>query len=113
MRNPMLTVVAALLLELSMTIGASAQPTCGVEVAKAEWNAIAHGSFLRPSQRILLSNGRVVAGSLINYSRVLIWRAEHACESGQTEEARDYINEANELLEPSSAELIAASRSRK
>jgi hypothetical protein len=36
----------------------------------------------------------------VNYSSVLIWRAETACEGGQVEQALSYVDEANKLLHP-------------
>jgi hypothetical protein len=47
--------------------------------ARAEWRTLSHASSLRPSQRIRTSDGRELAGSQLNYSSVLIGRAESAC----------------------------------
>jgi hypothetical protein len=101
MRKSALTVIALSLLAMSLSTRAMAQPACGagVDAALVQWRAISHGSFLRPSQRILLSDGRIVAGSLVNYYHVLIWRAANACASGKVKQASDYVNEANNFAQ--------------
>jgi hypothetical protein len=97
-----LVVIAAFLLEMFAVTAAMAEPNCiaAVEATRADWRALSHSSFLRPWQHIRLPDGRVVAGSLLNYSHVLIWRAENACGAGQVEQARGYISEASNLLHP-------------
>jgi hypothetical protein len=107
-----LVVIAAFLLEMFAVSSAIAEPSCiaAVEAARAEWRALSHSSFLRPSQHIRLADGRVVAGSLLNYSHVLITRAESACGAGQFEQARGYVNEASNLLHPGFSRPLIASR---
>jgi hypothetical protein len=44
----------------------------------------------------------------VNYSRILIGRAQNACAAGQFEQARSYDKEANELLHPRPSGLMLA-----
>jgi hypothetical protein len=89
--------------------GASADCIAAVEAAQVEWRALSHSSLLRPSQRLRLADGRVLAGSQINYSHVLIARAENSCGAGQFEQAQRFIAEANDLLGPGSRRPMIAS----
>jgi len=105
------TVMVTFLLQIFVVTAAMAEPSCivAVEAAKGEWRALSHSSFLRPWQHIRLPDGRVLAGSLINYSHVLIARAENACGAGQIEQALSYTAEVNNLLGPGSRGPMIAS----
>jgi hypothetical protein len=86
------------------------QATCvaSVDAIRAEWRNLSHSSFLKPSQRIRTGDGREFSGSQLNYSHVMISRAEDACGTGQVEQARGYVDEANILLNPApSGEMLA------
>jgi hypothetical protein len=103
-------VIVAFLLEMFAVTSVMAEPGCiaAVNSARAEWQAFSHSSVLRPSQHIRLPDGRVVAGSMLNYFHVLIMRAESACEAGQIEQALAQVNEANNLLHPGPSGSIRA-----
>jgi hypothetical protein len=75
---------------------------------RAEWRHLSQSNFLNARQRIRTGDGRELAGSLVNYSRILIGRAENACAAGQLEQARSYDKEANELLHPRPSGLMLA-----
>jgi hypothetical protein len=79
-----------------------------VDAIRAEWRALSHSSSLKAAQRIRTEDGRELAGSQVNYSYVLIGRAEHACAAGQVERARGYADEANEVLHPRPSGLMLA-----
>jgi hypothetical protein len=110
MPRSVFSVIAAFLLEMFAVTSVMAEPSCiaAVDTARAEWKALSHSSFLRPSQHIRLPDGRVVAGSMLNYSHVLIMRAESACGAGEIEHARTFVNEANNLLHPAASGSIGA-----
>ena len=80
-----------------------------VDAIRAEWRALSHSDFLNPGQHIRTGDGRELAGSQVNYSRVLIGRAENACAAGQVEQARSHLKEADELLHPRRSGLMLAS----
>jgi hypothetical protein len=75
---------------------------------KAEWRHLSQSNFLNPGQRIRTGDGRELAGSQVNYFRVLIGRAENACTAGQVEQAWSYVKEADELLHPRPSGLLLA-----
>jgi high-affinity K+ transport system ATPase subunit B len=102
MRTSVITVIAALLVDIISMSAAMSETNCkaAANAARAEWRTLSHASSLRPSQRIRTSDGRELAGSQVNYSSVLIARAETACEGGQVEQALSYVDEANKLLHP-------------
>ena len=76
----------------------------------AGWRHLSQSNFLKPGQRIRTGDGHELAGSQVNYSRVLIGRAENACAAGQVEQARSYVKEADELLHPRPSGLMLAKR---
>jgi hypothetical protein len=100
MRTSVITVMAVFLLETVSVSAARSETNCAAatDSVRAEWRVLSHSSSLRPSQRIRTSDGRELAGSQLNYSGVLIARAESACQSGQVEQALSYAAEANQLL---------------
>jgi hypothetical protein len=51
-----------------------------------------------------------LAGSQLNYAQVLIGRADNACGAGQVEQARGYVDEANNLLNPAPSGRMLATR---
>jgi hypothetical protein len=79
-----------------------------VDAIRAERRHLSQSNFLNPGQRIRTGDGRELAGSQVNYSRVLIGRAENACAAGQFEQAQSYANEADELLHPKPSGLMLA-----
>ena len=81
-----------------------------VDAITAEWRALSQSNFVNPGQHIRTGDGRELAGSQVNYSRILIGRAENACAAGQVEQARGYVKEANELLHPRRSGLMLAKR---
>jgi hypothetical protein len=81
-----------------------------VDAIRAEWRSLSHSSFLKPSQRIRTADGREFSGSELNYSHVLVSRAEDACGTGQVEQARGYVDEANKLLNPAALGKMLAAR---
>jgi hypothetical protein len=85
------------------------QATCvaSVDAIRAEWWNLSHSSFLKSSQRIRTGDGREFSGSQLNYYHVLISRAEDACGTGQVEQARGYVDEANKLLNPAPSGILA------
>jgi len=85
------------------------QATCvaSVDAIRAEWRDLSHSSSLQPSQRIRTGDGREFSGSQLNYSHVLISRADDACGTGQVEQARGYVDEANKLLNPAPSGILA------
>jgi len=115
MRTSIITIIAAFLLDIIPVSAAMAETNCvaATNAARAEWRALSHASSLRPSQRILTSDGRELAGSQLNYSSVLIGRAETACEGGQVDQALSYVDEANKLLHPGpQVPVMSAERTR-
>jgi len=91
---------------------ASADCLAAANGARAEWRALTHATSLRPSQRIRTGDGRELSGSQLNYTGVLVNRAESACESGQVEQALSYVDEANQLLHPArQVPVMSAGRS--
>jgi len=91
---------------------ADSQATCvaSVDAIRAEWRNLSHSSSLKPSQRIRTGDGREFSGSQLNYAYVLISRAEDACGTGQVEQARGYVDEANKLLNPAPSGTMLATR---
>ena len=91
---------------------ADRQANCvaSVEAVRAEWRDLSHSSSLKASQRIATGDGRWLAGSQLNYSHVMISRAEDACGTGQVEQARGYVDEANKLLHPAPSGVMLATR---
>ena len=78
------------------------------DAIRAEWRHLSQSNFLNAGQRIRTGDGRELAGSQVNYSRILIARAENACVTGQVEQARSYLKEADELLHPRPSGLMLA-----
>jgi hypothetical protein len=68
-----------------------------IEVANAEWRSLSHGSRIAAQQHIVTSDGRHLAGSQINYAKVLIDRAADACLTARYHEALAYVGEAQAL----------------
>jgi hypothetical protein len=95
-------VIAAFLLNMVSVSAAMSETNCiaATDAARREWRGLSHANPLRASQRIRTGDGRGLAGSQLNYSGVLIARAESACQSGQAEQALSYVNEVNKLLNP-------------
>jgi hypothetical protein len=91
---------------------ADRQANCiaSVDAIRAEWRNLSHSSFLKPSQRIRTADGQEFSGSELNYSHVLVTRAEDACGTGQVEQARGYVDEANKLLNPAPSAIMLATR---
>jgi CelD/BcsL family acetyltransferase involved in cellulose biosynthesis len=91
---------------------ADRQANCvaSVDAITAEWRNLAHSSFLKPSQRIATGDGHWLAGSQVNYAHILIGRADNACGAGNAEQARDYVDEANKLLNPAPSGTMLATR---
>jgi hypothetical protein len=91
---------------------ADRQASCGgsVDAIRAQWRNLSHSSFLKPSQRIATEDGRWLAGAQLNYAQVLIGRADNACGAGQVEQARGYVDEANNLLNPAPSGIMLATR---
>jgi hypothetical protein len=81
-----------------------------VDAVTAEWRNLAHSSFLKPSQRIATGDGHWLAGSQVNYAHILIGRADNACGAGKVNQARDYVDEANKLLNPAPSGTMLATR---
>ena len=79
-----------------------------VDASRAEWRALSHSTSLNAAQHIRTSDGRELAGSQVNYARILIGRAENACAAGQVDQARGYVHEANELLQSRPSGLMLA-----
>jgi hypothetical protein len=115
MRTYIITGIAAILLGASSVTAATAEINCvaAVETAKANWRAVSHASFLKASQHIRTADGRNLTGAQINYSHVLIARAETVCGAGQAEQSQGYVVEANEPLHPTSRGFLAASPANK
>jgi hypothetical protein len=82
--------------------------TAAMDASRAEWRALSRSNFLKAGQRIRTGDGRELAGSQVNYSCILIGRAENACAAGQVEQARSYVKEANELLHARPSVLMLA-----
>ena len=91
---------------------ADSQANCvaSVDAIRAEWRNLSHSSFLKASQRIRTGDGREFSGSQLDYSHVLISRAEDACGIGQVEQARGYVDQANKLLNPVPSGKMLATR---
>ena len=102
MRIAIIALAAGLLSGIISLSPAIASTDClsVANAARAEWRALTHATTLRPSQRIRTSDGRELFGSQLNYTGVLINRAESACESGQVKQALSYVAEANQMLYP-------------
>jgi hypothetical protein len=75
-------------------------PRCPIEAAKADWRSLSHGIRVAPGQPIVTGDGRRLAGSEINYARVLIDRAGEACKQSQHAEALTSVQGAQTLLHP-------------
>jgi hypothetical protein len=78
------------------------------DASTAEWRSLSQSNFLNPGQHIRTGDGRELAGSQVNYSHILIGRAEDACAAGQVERARSYLKEADKLLHPNRSGLMLA-----
>jgi hypothetical protein len=89
---------------------ADRQANCvaSVDGIRAEWRHLSHSSFLKASQRIATGDGRWLAGSQLNYAQILIGRADNACGAGKVEQARSYVDEANNLLNPAPSGIMLA-----
>lgn len=79
------------------------QPDCytTIEAANAEWRSLSHRSHIAARQHIVTSDGRHLAGSQINYAKVLIDRAADACLAARYHEALAQVGEAQALLQRS------------
>lgn len=114
MRTVFFVLTAGLLTGIISLSTASASTDCisAANAVRAEWRSLTHATPLRPSQRIRTSDGRELSGSQLNYTGVLINRAENACESGQAEQALSYVDEANQLIHPArEVPVMSAGRS--
>ena len=91
---------------------ADRQANCiaSVDAIRAEWRNLSHSSFLKSSQRIATEDGRWLAGSQLNYAHILIGRADNACGTGKVEQARSYVDEANNQLNPAPSAIMLATR---
>jgi hypothetical protein len=91
---------------------ADRQANCiaSVDAIRAEWRNLSHSSSLKPSQHIATGDGRWLAGSQLNYAHILIGRADNACEAGEVKQARSYVDEANNLLNPAPSAIMLATR---
>jgi hypothetical protein len=109
MRTIITTAIAGFLLQIFSVSAAMSEINCvaAADAVRAEWRALSHACPLRPPQRLRTSDGREFSGSELNYSGVLISRAERACEDGQVEQALSYVQEANELLHPAAPVITA------
>ena len=81
-----------------------------VDATRAEWRNPSHSSSLKPSQRIATGDGHWLAGSQVNYAYILIGRADNACGAGEVKQARSYVDEANNLLNPAPSRIMLATR---
>jgi hypothetical protein len=88
------------------------QASCvaSVDAIRAEWRNLSHSSFLKPSQRIATGDGRWLAGSQLNYAHILIGRADNACGAVEVKQARNYVDEANNLLNPAPSGIMLAAQ---
>jgi hypothetical protein len=108
----LLTLAAIPLSARAAPAQADRQANCiaSVGAIRAEWQNLSHSSFLKPSQRIGIGDGRWLAGSQVNYAHVLIGRADNACGAGKVEQARSYADEANNLLNPARLGIMLATQ---
>ena len=76
------------------------QPDCytTIAAANAEWRSLSHGNHIAAQQHVVTSDGRHLAGSQINYAKVLIDRAADACLAVRYDEALAHVGEAQALL---------------
>jgi hypothetical protein len=81
-----------------------------VDAIRAQWRNLSHSSFLKPSQRIATEDGRWLAGAQLNYAHILIGRADNACGASEVKQARAYVDEANNLLNPVPSAIMLATR---
>ena len=81
-----------------------------MDAIRAEWRNLFHSSFLKPSQRIATGDGRWLAGSQLNYAPMLIGRADNACGAGTVKQARSYVDEADNLLNPAPSGIMLATQ---
>jgi hypothetical protein len=81
-----------------------------VDAIRAKWRDLSHSSSLKPSDHIATGDGRWLAGSQLNYTHILIDRADNACGAGNVEQARGHVNEANKLLNPAPSGKMLATR---
>ena len=88
--------------------GRQADCVAAVDASTAEWRALSQSNFLKPGGHVRTGDGRELAGSQVNYSRILIGRAENACAAGQVAQARSYVKEADKLLHPRPSGLMLA-----
>jgi hypothetical protein len=97
-----LCVISSLtLLATSLPVtGAKAAEECNIAVQAAmqQWRTLSDGRLVAPAQRVMTSDGRVIAGSAINYARVLIDRAASACEAGHSDGALAYVSQVQTIL---------------
>jgi hypothetical protein len=108
----LLTLTAIPLSAEAVPAQADRQDSCvrSVDAIRAEWRHLSHSSSLKASQRIPTGDGRWLAGSQLNYAQVLIGRADNACGTGKVEQARIYVDEANNLLNPAPSAIMLATR---
>jgi hypothetical protein len=108
----LLTLAAIPLSARAAPAQADRQANCvaSVDAIRAEWRDLSHSSFLKPSQRIATGDGRWLAGSQLNYAHILIGRADNACGAGKAKQARSYVDEANNLLNPAPSGIMLATQ---
>jgi hypothetical protein len=108
----LLTLAAIPLSARAAPAQADRQANCvaSVDVIRAEWRNLSHSSVLRPSDGIATGDGHWLAGSQLNYAHILIGRADNACGAGKVNQARDYVDEANKLLNPAPSGMTLATR---
>jgi hypothetical protein len=108
----LLTLAAIPLSARAAPAQADRQANCvaSVDAIRAEWRDLSHSSFLKPSQRIATGDGRWLAGSQLNYAHILISRADNACGAGKAKQARSYVDEANNLLNPAPSGVVLATQ---
>ena len=80
-------------------------PRCPIGAAKADWRLLSHSTHVVPGQPIVTGDDRRLAGSEINYARVLIDRAGEACKQSHHAEAFTSVQEAQTLLHPASRRM--------
>jgi|HubBroStandDraft_6_1064221.scaffolds.fasta_scaffold1671300_1 hypothetical protein len=83
-------------------LAARAAESCNaaVQAAKADWWSLTHGNRFAPPQLVITSDGRRLTGIQLNYARVVIGRAESACEAAQSAASLAYVGEVQALLHP-------------
>ena len=108
----LLTLAAIPLSATAAPARADRQADCvaSVDAIRGEWRNLSHSSFLKPSQRSATGDGRWLAGSRLNYAHILIGRADKACGAAEVKQARSYVDEANNLLNPAPSGIMLATQ---